>query len=354
MEHVVGQFPTPLLNLFEDDDNNTVNDGGHPTVSHVFRRATADICTDEDLQAFLQGSSAQEFLSFVVYLNDSVCGREMPTTDISTASMNPYLKSLVDILDKVGGWVDEIPPRTDVPIRFGNPAFRTWLERVRERAPEMLSKMMTREASSQSQSQQHASLAQVVVEIQSYFVESFGNATRIDYGTGHETTFVAMLFCMAKVGLVRQKDAADVVERVFVQYLDTVRKVQRVYCLEPAGTRGVWGLDDYQMLPFMWGSSQLVDHPVIRPSSIYDSRIVEMYHRKYLYIGCIKFIRDIKHGPFHETSPMLHDISGLPSWSKINGGMMKMYVGEILRKRQVMQHFLIGSIITLNTKSTNE
>ena len=354
MEHIVGRFPTPLLNIFDLNETNKIQ-YDHHNGSHVFRRATPDISTEEDLQAFLQGSSAQEFLAFIVYLNDSVRGREMPTADISTAmTMNPYLKSLVDILGKLGEWVDEIPPRTDVPIRFGNPAFRTWLERVRERAPEMLRHMMTREASSPSESQETVSLAPLIVEIQSYFVESFGNATRIDYGTGHETTFVAMLYCMAKVGLVRQEDAVDLVERVFVQYLDTVRKVQRVYCLEPAGTRGVWGLDDYQMLPFMWGSSQLVDHPVIRPSSIYDSRIVETYHRQYLYIGCIKFIRDIKNGPFHETSPMLHDISGLPSWSKINGGMMKMYVGEILRKRQVMQHFLIGSIITLNTKSINQ
>ncbi len=38
--------------------------------------------------------------------------------------------------------------------------------------------------------------ASAAAELASYFADSFGNATRIDYGTGHETTFVALLYCL--------------------------------------------------------------------------------------------------------------------------------------------------------------
>ena len=43
--------------------------------------------------------------------------------------------------------------------------------------------------------------ASAAAELASYFADSFGNATRIDYGTGHETTFVALLYCLVRTSL---------------------------------------------------------------------------------------------------------------------------------------------------------
>lgn len=36
-----------------------------------------------------------------------------------------------------------------------------------------------------------------------------------------------------------------------------------------------------------------------------------------MYLECIKFIKKVKTGPFHEHSPMLNDISGAANWGKI-------------------------------------
>ena len=103
----------------------------------------------------------------------------------------------------------------------------------------------------------------------SYLRDAFGNQTRIDYGTGHETCFVVWLFCLSKLELIKQGDMAAVVLRVFTRYLTLMRKLQTVYMLEPAGSHGVWSLDDYQMLPFYWGASQLEMHGlVVRPLSL--------------------------------------------------------------------------------------
>lgn len=191
----------------------------------------------------------------------------------------------------------------------------------------------------------HDELKDSVVELTPYFTDSFGNPSRIDYGTGHETNFAAWLYCLARLGLIKEEDYQGVVIRVFVKYLDLMRKLQIVYCLEPAGSHGVWGLDDYHFLPFVFGSAQLIDHKYMKPKSIHNDDILENFSHEYMYLSCIAFIKKVKKGPFAEHSPMLDDISGVPNWNKVNSGMLKMYRAEVLLKVPVVQHFLFGSII---------
>lgn len=97
-------------------------------------------------------------------------------------------------------------------------------------------------------------------ELGTYLSNSFGNETRLDYGTGHETFIFIFFFCLREIGVVTPADLRALIISSFEEYLKTVRKLQLVYMLEPAGSHGVWGLDDYQCLVFLLGAAQVELH----------------------------------------------------------------------------------------------
>ena len=160
-------------------------------------------------------------------------------------------------------------------------------------------------------------------------------------------------------------------------YLQLVRKLILTYTLEPAGSHGVWGLDDHSFIPYIFGSAQLspaiVDTAHVptegsvkgapNPSAITKLESVEIRRASNMYFDAIGFILDVKKGPFWEHSPVLYDISGVKAgWAKINKvsqtfsyycsflannsaqGIIKMYLAEVLSKFPVVQHFPFGSM----------
>jgi serine/threonine-protein phosphatase 2A activator len=68
-----------------------------------------------------------------------------------------------------------------------------------------------------------------------------------------------------------------------------------------------------------------------------------------MYFGCIAFIKKVKHSAsFAEHSPMLNDISAVPSWAKVAQGLMKMFNAEVIGKHPVIKHQKFGSLLVFN------
>lgn len=221
-----------------------------------------------------------------------------------------------------------------VSSRFGKPEFREFYDDLATNLTQILKSSAIPNLDDDA-----------IVELGAYLLDSWGNRTRIDYGSGHELNFLSFLLCLDQLKIITAKVYSAVVLKVFLRYLDVMRKIQTMYWLEPAGSHGVWGLDDYHFLPFMFGSAQLSTHKHLRPISIHDADLLEMYSPKYMYLACIKFINSVKTASLRWHSPMLDDISGVKKWSKVNEGMIKMYKAEVLGKLPIMQHYMFGSLI---------
>ena len=312
-----------------------------------------------DVTFFLTSYAYRELMTFILQLNRSLVPRKRKQGDKTAVRTWPLgsenvafsdkVKSLISLLEKLKDLLREAPPDTG-PRRFGNVSFRTWYQLVEGRIPGLLKDHIPR-------------LEPAFDELGAYLLGSFGSPQRLDYGTGHELSFVAFLGGLWKLDyFAATSDGSEersIVLGIFEPYLNLVRLLIKTYTLEPAGSHGVWGLDDNSFLPYMFGSAQLspaitsdeetpiqgslLDAP--SPGSIAKLNLVEKEKNKNMYFSAIAFIFDVKKGPFWEHSPMLYDISGIKDgWGKINKGMIKMYNAEVLSKFPVVQHFPFGSL----------
>jgi len=64
---------------------------------------------------------------------------------------------------------------------------------------------------------------QNVNELTAYIVDSFGNPTRIDYGTGHELSFCMFLCGLFKVNMLKQSDSKAIVNVLFTRLFIFIR-----------------------------------------------------------------------------------------------------------------------------------
>ncbi|CAO1632476.1 unnamed protein product [Sympodiomycopsis kandeliae] len=347
------------------------------------------IQSDTDLAHWRRTRSYHDVSLFAARLAEASVGHETnwPSQRPSDRlSQHASVQSIARLLGDLRRWVMEIEPKAGAQ-RFGNLAFRDWGSRLEDQSETLHRRLI--------ESKPH--LEPFMIELQAYLLDSFGSFVRIDYGSGHEVNFLAWLAYLYRLGFFdegqdksgqessKQEDKAtmpteierDIAVLLVPMYLDVVWALQDRYGLEPAGSHGVWGLDDYQFLPYIIGAAQLRMQNMYKPSQISlashkpsssthttssstapkvsPEELLSFVPKETspaqpppfanLFTSSIARIHALKKGPFFEHSPLLYDIStSVPNWRKVSTGMMKMWDNEVLGKRPVVQHFVFGAI----------
>ena len=303
-----------------------------PNVSNLtFQKPTRRILSSYDHDIFLSSPTYSLILSFIFSLSESVADKKLSSIHVSTTHSSTH--NILSILDSIEETISHCPPTDQGGSRFGNSAFRDFIDSISKQSPSWHKRLNLPSQPS-------------IEEASTYLDHSFGNRQRIDYGSGHELNFVIWLLCLNRMSLIPTSTFSELTLVVFPRYIKLLRRIQSTYYLEPAGSHGVWGLDDYHFLPFLFGASQLLHHPYIRPLSIHNELVLEEESDEYIYLDMIRFTMASKTVKgLKWTQPMLDDISGAKNWEKVEQGMRRMLVKEVLGKLPVMQHFLFGSLV---------
>ncbi|KAI1078083.1 Phosphotyrosyl phosphatase activator [Whalleya microplaca] len=356
-----GSSPFPVLETLD------------PSAPHTFIKPVKQINDGPDVAQFLTSKAYRDIGVFIMQLNRAMCPRKSTGEDgkdkIQTFQIGSEyetrpvesVRKLQEMLAKIESYIDEAPPDQG-PRRFGNVSFRNWYQLSEQRVPDLLREYLPDSVLNFGNKGDGTAMD----EVTAYLLGAFGSAQRLDYGTGHELSFLAFLGCLWKLGAFKDGKPDGEIERsiilgVFEPYLRVVRRLILTYTLEPAGSHGVWGLDDHSFQPYIYGSAQLsraitdsetmpVEGSLFRapkPGQVVKAEYVDQERKRNMYFSAVGFINDVKKGPFWEHSPILFDISGVKDgWGKINKGMIKMFNAEVLSKFPVVQHFPFGSLFS--------
>lgn len=238
------------------------------------------ILSQKDLDQFVQSQCFLGIWEFLLRMNQQASLGTRHRHHLNSNN-NKITNQICSLIEKCESLLLEFPPESSSSSyqhdanasskpstgRFGNLAFRSYYKQCKSMLYQWTCEW---EWPVSTKSPSPSPLTTCLrLEALEYFANCFGNFYRIDYGTGHELNFLLFLYCLYLLGMLNGS-ADDIhantqlplidglVFKVFKRYLVWMRKLQFTYWLEPAGSHGVWGLDDYQFLPFLFGSAQLI------------------------------------------------------------------------------------------------
>lgn len=184
-----------------------------PSKPHVFIKPLKRIHEGHDVPRFLISQAYSDIGRFIMQLNHAMCPRKLLGTNKvktwpldSPIDLTEPVRKLQALLESINSIIDEAPPDTG-PRRFGNISFRKWSEILESRVKDLLEAHISEEVLEFARGSDHGTTP--LDELTSYFLGGFGSSQRLDYGTGHELSFLAFLGCLWKLGAFTKEPSHD-------------------------------------------------------------------------------------------------------------------------------------------------
>lgn len=169
---------------------------------HNFITPVKRINESQDVSTFLTSKAYRDLMTFLLQLNRSMFPEKQSDGSAQSwplhtdaVQFSAPVRQLQRLLSKLEDIMAEVPPDTG-PRRFGNISFRKWHEVLASRASGLLRECLPSELLDVRSSEEGPTAE---AELTAYFLGSWGSGQRLDYGSGHELSFLAFLGAIWKL-----------------------------------------------------------------------------------------------------------------------------------------------------------
>lgn len=200
-----------------------------PSAPHNFLVPNKRINDGSDVSHFLTSKAYRDIGTLVMQLNRALCPRKSSTPGrpsktfplVGGERQDPEsVRKLQGLLKTTAEIIDDAPPDPG-PRRFGNVSFRKWYDFLEQRVEGLLREFVATDvlgfpAADGGETDQEGENVGAMDELKAYFLGGFGSPQRLDYGTGHELSFLAFLGCLWKLGAFKGETGDGDIERCIV------------------------------------------------------------------------------------------------------------------------------------------
>ena len=195
---------------------------------HRFKVPAKCIHDGDDVSFFLASRAYTDILTFIFQLTAAIIPRKVTEAQTGEATVRewrlqdddvpvpPKVERLGQLMETLKGIIDNAPPDTG-PRRFGNVSFRKWYDIVKDRLSDgLLNDYLPAEILALGSDAEVSARA----ELEAYLIGSFGSSQRLDYGTGHELSFLAFLGCLWKLGAFPDSDGGELERALILKVIE--------------------------------------------------------------------------------------------------------------------------------------
>ncbi|GAA5907459.1 uncharacterized protein JCM6883_001213 [Sporobolomyces salmoneus] len=304
------------------------------------------ILSESDVEQFkrsLPFEWVQEYLKEMIDSTD-------PLAEIAPERPSPVVEELCKFLTKVSLLVESTPT---VPPSDQAQTFTSFRSKLAVLATGLHLQLLP--------SFRHADV--LLPELQFHVLRSFGSTSRLDYGTGHELSFLLYLLSLRLSGILTEKDSREVVQRVLGGYWEVRDEGRKKFGLKVAGRRGVWREDEEGRVWFDQGASEKRGHPSRSKSSSSISSLSSLHlNTSSTPLNLLRSLLSNTHPSSSpsgsgSSTPNPYSLARTPSPSnspkhESRSDLLQLYIHTTLTSLPCLLHLRFGSLLPFASVST--
>ncbi|KAH8354701.1 hypothetical protein KR084_002892 [Drosophila pseudotakahashii] len=298
----------------------------------------------EDLDRWVHSQAYHDTIAYINHTSKAIQGHRMTRNrernfDFPVSEQMRRLCEIFDGLDHL--LVEQTPKPEDSSSLPADPgpgtgpgSYKTWMQHMFQHVFSKLDEAIRLNC-------KH------INELGQYLRRSFGNVTTMDFGPANELMFLFFLCGLFRAGILLANDTIAAALLLFNRYIHLVRRLVATYAL-PLAKDPMCSIDDYCLLPYLWGAAQLsLDSPFSPMQCEQQARLTDgQRQQEYMMLELVEHLQRSRGGQLSQVAFQLWSLLSIPTWPQVYRGLERNYIDSVLCSFQTVEQAIFCELMS--------